>query len=116
MAVKPSSLVVLPLGARAICPHAGQMPTIISEKNVLASGQALVTSVLPISITGCSFTVAPSNPHPCTFVSGVQLSTRVFVNGRPAILAPMKMLCKAADQVPQGTPLLLQVAARVVGT
>ena len=116
MADKPSNPLVLPLGARATCPHGGQMPTIMSEKNVLASGQALVTSDLPVSITGCSFTSPPSTPHPCSFVSGVQLSTRISINGRPVLLAPKPMFCLAADQAPQGTPLFLQLAPKVAGT
>jgi hypothetical protein len=116
MAAVPSAVVVLPPGALAACPHGGQTPTIVSEKNVMASGQPLVTSVLPVAIAGCSFTLPSGNPHPCTFVSGVQLSGRIVVNGRPALLSPNPMLCKAADQAPQGVPLLLKVAAKVVGT
>lgn len=115
MAAAPSALAVLPFGALPSCPHGGQTPTIVAESNVTTAGDRLVTSIIPVAIAGCSFTVA-SSPHPCTFVSGVQLSTRVFINGRPALLTPNPMLCRAADQAPQGTPLLLHPAANVVGT
>jgi hypothetical protein len=116
MPAVPSALVVLPPGALAICPHGGQTPTVIAESNVTASGQPVVTSILPVAIAGCSFTLPSGNPHPCTFIGGVQLSSRVVVNGRPALLAPNPMRCQAADQAPQGVPLLLQAAATVIGT
>ena len=116
MAGTPSSFVVMAPGARAACPHAGQMLTLVPEPRVVTSGKTLVTSVLPVAIAGCSFTIPSGPPHPCTFVSGVQLSRRVFVNGKPALLAPRPMLCQAADQVPQGAPLLMLVSTRVVGS
>ena len=116
MGAVPSPFVVLAPGARAACPHGGQMLTVIAEARVVTSGQILVTSIVPVAIAGCSFTVPPGTPHPCTLVSGAQLSKRVFVNGKPALLAPRPMLCQAVDQVPQGAPLFLQPAARVVGT
>jgi hypothetical protein len=93
------------------------MPTITAAQNVRSSEMALVTSPVPVSISpSCGVTTGGSTPHPCSVVSGVQLSTRISINGRPALLAPKPMLCKAADQVPQGTPLFLKPAARVVGT
>jgi hypothetical protein len=88
----------------------------MSETNVTTSGRPLVTSIFPVTIAGCSFTLPSGNPHPCTFIGGVQLSGRIFVNGRPALLAPNPMLCQAADQAPQGAPLFLQAAAKVIGT
>jgi hypothetical protein len=91
------------------------MPTLIADPKVLISGQAVVTSALPIGILGCSFTTS-SNPHPCTTVNGVQLSSHVVVNGKPLILAPRPMLCQAADQAPQGAPLVLQLSTKVVAT
>lgn len=116
MALVPTALVVLPPGALATCPHGGQTPTIVAETNVTTSGQSLVTSLLPVAIAGCSFTLPAGSPHPCAFVGGVQLATHIFVNGRPALLAPNPMLCQAADQAPQGTPLFLQPAGGVAGT
>ena len=115
MSTNPTGLIVLAPGAKAVCPHGGQMLTLIAEPKVLISGQSIATSMLPIAIAGCSFTTG-TNPHPCTFVSGVQLSTRVLVNGKPVVLAPRPLLCQAADQAPQGTPLILRVTTKVVGT
>jgi hypothetical protein len=111
-----AALVLLPPGTPAACPHGGQTPTIVPETNVMASGQALVTCVLPVAIVGCSFTLPGGSPHPCTFVSGAQPSTRVLVNGRAALLGPGPLLCQAADQVPQGAPLSLQLSTKVVAT
>ncbi len=118
MATNPSPLLVLPPGGVGVCPHAGQMPTLIAGADVHkvhTSGQAVATSTLPLGIVGCSF--APGGAaHPCTFVGGVQLSTRVTINGKPALLAAQPLLCQAADQVPQGVPLVLSTATRVVAT
>ena len=115
MATTPSPLLVLPPGGLGVCPHAGQMPTLMAEPRVLAGGQPVATSAVPIGIVGCAF--APGGAaHPCTFVDGVQPATRVTIYGKPALLVSPPMLCKAADQAPQGTPLVLAPAKGVVGT
>ena len=115
MATNPLPLLVLPPGGLGVCPHGGQMPSLVANAKVLAAGHPIATSPLPLGIVGCSF--APGGAaHPCGFVSGVQASTRITVNGKPALLVAQPMLCKAPDQAPQGAPLVLTAAAKVVGT
>lgn len=115
MAANPLPLLVLPPGGLGVCPHGGQMPSLVADAKVLASGQLLATSPLPLGIVGCGF--APGGvAHPCGFVGGVQASTRITVNGKPALLVSQPLLCKAANQAPQGMPLVVTAATKVVGT
>lgn len=115
MATNPSPLLVLPPGGVGVCPHGGQMPTLIADAKVLASGQPLATSPVPLGIVGCGF--APGGvAHPCGFVGGVQPATRITINGKPALLVSQPLLCKAADQAPQGMPMVVSIATGVVGT
>jgi hypothetical protein len=113
MSGAPAAVVVLPPGALASCPHGGRLATVAPATNVTASGRPLVTSIVPAAIAGCPFTLPSGTPHPCALLSGVRLSGRVLVNGRPALLAPGPVLCLAADQAAQGPPLLLSTAPRV---
>jgi hypothetical protein len=103
------------VGAQAMCPHAGQISTVSSNTRVMVSKQAVATSADQFLIAGCPFVLGPA-PHPCVKVQWIAPALRVKVGGQPAVLATSTALCLAADQAPQGAPLVLVTQVRVKGT
>jgi hypothetical protein len=103
------------VGATAMCPHAGQVTAIASSPRVLLGGQPATTLADQFVIAGCSFNVSGA-PHPCVKVQWLVPAARVRINNQPAILQSSPGLCVAADQAPQGSPLVVATQARVTGT
>lgn len=102
------------VGATAMCPHAGQMTVASSNTKVMVSGQPVATMSDTFTIAGCVF--APGGAaHPCVTTQWLTPATRVQVNGQPVILQTSSGLCKAADQAPQGAPLVVVTQVRVGG-
>ncbi|MGH3390782.1 MAG: hypothetical protein ACRDOO_18095 [Actinomadura sp.] len=74
-------------GAVVNCPHAPgvaaiPMPT---QQQVLVSGAPVAVAADEILVTGCALSVSGSTP-PCTKVAWVNVSGRVLISGRPALL------------------------------
>ena len=55
-------------------------------------------------------------PHPCVRVQWLVPALRVKVNLAPVILQTSVGLCLAADQAPQGPPMVSATQPRVIGT
>lgn len=110
----PSFLVQV--GATAICPHGGQISMIPTNMRVLLGGQpaSTINDIFPIA--GCAFTVPPGKPQPCVLVRWLVPSTRILIQGRPAILQNSIGLCQSAEQIPQGPPTVIAPQLRVAGT
>ena len=103
------------VGVVAMCPHAGQVTAISSNTRVLVSGQPVATAADNYLIAGCAFNVS-SAPHPCVTVRWLAPAARVKVNGQPAILQTSPGMTLAADQAPQGSPVVVSGQVRVRGT
>ena len=103
------------VGVVAMCPHAGQISAIASSPRVRAAGQPVVTSADTYPIAGCVFNISGS-PHPCMTVRWLTPATRVRVGGQPVILQTSAGLTLAADQAPQGSPIVVTGQFRVRGT
>jgi hypothetical protein len=102
------------VGVTALCPHAGQVTAITSNTRVLLGGQPATTQADTYTIAGCVFNVS-SSPHPCVKVQWLAPATRVKINGQPAILQTSPGLSLAADQAPQGSPIVVAGQLRVSG-
>lgn len=103
------------VGVVAMCPHAGQVTAIAGSPRVLVSGQPVTTLSDTYLIAGCAFNVA-SAPHPCVTVRWLAPAARVTVGGQPAILQTSPGMTLAADQAPQGSPIVVTGQVRVKGT
>lgn len=103
------------VAASAICPHGGQVSTITTNGRVLASGQPVATLGDQFLVAGCAFNVS-GVLHPCVKVQWLAPAARVLVGGQPAILQTSSGLCQAADQAPQGAPLVIATQARATGS
>jgi hypothetical protein len=102
------------VGVTASCAHAGQVSAIPSSARVRLGGQTAVTTADTFPIAGCSFNVS-SSPHPCVTVQWLTPATRVRVGGQFVILQTSAGLTVAADQAPQGSPIVTAGQARVRG-
>jgi hypothetical protein len=102
-------------GAFGACPHGGQMSVLSQNANVLVNAMPVASIADLAPIAGCSFLLANA-PHPCTRVQWVVPATRVLVNRQPALLQTSSGVCLAADQTPQGAPIVTAVQPRVLGT
>jgi hypothetical protein len=66
-------------------------------------------------IAGCVFNVLGA-PHPCVRVQWLVPAVRVTASLMPLILQTSVGLCLAADQAPQGPPVVSSTQPRVLGT
>lgn len=105
---------LLHANATVMCPHGGQVAILPSQTRVLVGGQPVWTVADFSTITGCPFVVA-NVPHPCVTVRWVTPSTRQRVNGSAVITQASTGLCLAADQAPQGSPVITVIQQRVAG-
>lgn len=107
---------IVHVGATIICPHAGQTNVITTNARVMVSGQPVATLADQFIIAGCAFTVPTGKPQPCVQIQWLTPAARVFVNGQPVILQSSTGLCKSAEQIPQGAPIVVMTQPRVIGT
>lgn len=100
----------------AVCPHGGQVQTIPTNARVLVNGEPVAVGADQYMIAGCPFMLPPATPHPCMRVQWLVPAARVTVMGVPAMLQVSTGLCQAADQAPQGAPIVAVNQPRVIGT
>jgi hypothetical protein len=103
------------VGAVAQCPHGGPITFVPSAPRVLVSGMPVATMPDATAVAGCAFNVSGS-PHPCVRVQWTMPAVRVKSNTVPLVLQTSVGLCLAADQAPQGPPIISTTQPRVLGT
>jgi hypothetical protein len=97
-----------------MCPHGGQVQTIPTSPRVLVQGQPVAVATDQFLIVGCPFTLGPVY-HPCVRVTWLVPAARVTVMGVPVILQTSVGITQAADQAPQGAPIVSVNQPRVIG-
>jgi uncharacterized Zn-binding protein involved in type VI secretion len=107
------------VGATTQCTHQAPASIAPAQTRVLVSGQPVATTANLITVAGCPFTIPGPKPQPCLTVRWTMTSTRVLVNGMPALLQPSPgtgpALCLSPEQIPQGPPIVSSVQMRVAG-
>jgi len=104
---------LLHVGMTATCPHAmGQLTVIGTNTRVLVGGMPVATAADTGVIAGCGFNVS-GKPQVCAKTQWLAPSTRVLVNGSPALTLPGPHLCLSADQIPAGPPVIASCQVRV---
>jgi hypothetical protein len=103
------------VGATAKCPHGGCVTFVPSAPRVFVSGAPVATMADSDVVAGCAFNVSGS-PHPCMRVQWTVPALRVSSNLSPVILRTSAGLCLAADQAPQGAPIIGNTQPRAFGT
>lgn len=104
---------LLHVGALITCPHLGAVTSPPTNTRVFLSGSLALTATDIVTVAGCPFTVPPSKPQPCLTVKLVP-STKVLINGQPAVILSPAMMCLSAEQIPQGPPNSSTTQTRVV--
>ena len=104
---------ILTTASTVMCPHAGQaqLVTTNTEAKVDGAPMLLQTDVHPV--VGCTFT--PVAYSPCVSIRWVTGATQTQIRGVPVLLQNSVGLCLNAAQVPQGTPLVVQVQTKARG-
>ena len=103
------------VGAAIICMHGGQVTVVPGSPRVLLSGMPAATMADQYPVAGCTFSL-PIGPHPCVLVRWLVPATRVLVDGAPMITQGSVGLGVAADQAPQGPPVIASTQPRVIAT
>lgn len=103
------------VGAVAQCPHGGPVTFAPSAPRVRVCGMPVATALDPTAVAGCAFNVSGA-PHPCVRVVWTVPAARVKSNLVPILLQTSVGLAVAADQAPQGPPLISATQPRVLGT
>jgi hypothetical protein len=101
------------VGAGVTCTHGGTVSIAPGSPRVSAAGQPVATTADNFLVAGCAFAIG-SALHPCTKIQWLLPATRVTVNGSPVITQGSSGLGIAADQAPQGPPLIAATQPRVV--
>lgn len=108
---------LLTVGSTVQCTHAAPATAQTSNTRVIVGGTPAVTSADMHTVAGCPFQVPGPKPQPCVTITWFP-ATRVFVNGQPAVVqvtGPGQGMCKSAEQIPQGPPVIGAVQPRVMG-
>ena len=102
------------VGAAVQCPHGGVVTEIPVTPRVWLSGLPVATLADQYPIAGCAFTLPP--PHPCVRAQWLAPAIRVKASLKPVVLQTSVGACVAADQAPQGPPIVTSTQPRVIGT
>jgi len=101
------------VGAAITCMHGGPVTVAPGSPRVLLSGMPAATMADQYVVAGCAFSLSGA-PHPCVQVRWLVPATRVLVNGAPVITQGSVGLGVAADQAPQGPPVVASTQPRVI--
>lgn len=106
-------------GAVIQCPHGAPAQLTPTQPRVLVEGKPVALMSDLILATGCPFMAGPK-PQPCGLARWLMPTTRVMINGSPAMVLPSPGagpgLFQSVDQIPAGPPLVTVVQARVIAT
>lgn len=105
---------LLQFGFVAQCPHGGSVQATSPSARVRLNQQPAVTLNDQSVVAGCGFVVG-FKPQPCASVTWLVAAQRVRIEGQPALLQTSGGLCRSADQIPQGPPLISSSQTRVRG-
>jgi hypothetical protein len=108
---------LLTVASAVQCTHAATASVRTGNTRVSAGPDAVITAEDLHTVAGCPFTLPNGKPQPCASITWAP-ATRVFVNGKPAVVQQTgsgQGMCRSAEQIPQGPPQIVSVQARVKG-
>ncbi|MER5597117.1 hypothetical protein [Streptomyces sp. NPDC002265] len=81
---------ILHAGASMMCAHPPGRVDVSApaQQRVFVDGRPVVTTADTLVVTGCGFPAMSLGAPPCTSIQWSLTSTRVLVNGLPALLQP----------------------------
>lgn len=106
---------LLTRSATMACPHGGTIMATVSDASRASARDAVLTVSDTFLVSGCAF--APGGvPHPCVSVLWVMPAMRVTAARSPVLTIDSQGLCTAADQAPQGPPMLSSAQTQATAT
>ncbi|WP_260583505.1 hypothetical protein [Sphingopyxis sp. PET50] len=98
----------------AQCSHG--IPAILapSATKVLVMGAPVLVLGDKGTVPGCPFQLPPPTPSPCTTLMFLGASSKVMVEGKPALKMNPSDMGHAATQAPQGPVIWSSVQAKVL--
>ncbi|MEU4039652.1 hypothetical protein [Streptomyces collinus] len=112
---------MLHYGATIMCAHPPGQVTIPAptQQRVLVSASPVATVADTFLVAGCSFPAMSLGAPPCTGVTWLQTSSRVFVQGMPVLLqptpAPSLAPALGVGTPPPNPPIVLAMQFKVSG-
>jgi len=103
------------VAATIMCPHGIPVQTMPASPRVLAGGAPVITFADTNLVSGCPFMAGPV-AMPCVRVQWLMGTTRVLVNGQPAVILGGTGLAIAAQGSPNGPAQVVQTQPRVIAT
>lgn len=100
--------------AVALCPHAGQVTSLVVNQRVRVSGQTVLTLQDTSAVLVCALSTSGST-HFCTQVKWSNPATRIKASGAPIILHDSQAECRAADQTILGNAIIVSTQLRARG-
>lgn len=98
----------------AQCPHAIPATLISSATKVLVVGAPPMVMGDKGLVAGCPFQLPPPTPSPCVTLQLLGASSKVMVEGKPALKMNPGDLGIAATQAPQGPVVWASVQTKVL--
>ena len=95
----------------ALCPHGGQLQATSQARVIVGGAPVLIVGNAGL-IVGCPC-LAGDRPAPCSSVRWVGHSTRILIEGQPAVLQASAGICVNATQVPKGPVIVVSSQTRV---
>lgn len=100
---------VLHMGMVGTCFHGGVLTVVYADPKVRVSGLPVLTRQDPVVVGGCPL------PKPCVKVTWMAASTKIFVKGRPLVLASSPGTGVSADETAQGPAVIMASQVKVQG-
>jgi uncharacterized Zn-binding protein involved in type VI secretion len=106
---------ILQQGCTIMCPHGAAASVVNTNTRVKVGGGFALLATDIYSVSGCPFQVG-TKPQPCLTIEWVSEAQKVTVAGKPVLLQTSQGLCKSAEQLVQGTAIIVGVQTSVMGS
>lgn len=100
------------------CTHSARVNIVTSNTRVKVGGNYAVTISDTYTVTACPFQIpvgVGTKPQPCVKLQWFSPAKRVRVNGQAVLIktSAATAICQSAEQIPQGSPVVVQTQMRV---
>ena len=106
----------LDLAASLSCPHGGSVVLSASNTQSGAGGVPMLMVTDTLTIAGCPFTLPGPKPSPCVVVRWIVADTRVSYGGIPGLSQSAVGVCYSAENIPQGSVIVISTQPRATST
>lgn len=106
---------LLTITSTIMCPHGGQVILSTANSRVFAEGAPVLLESDIHSVAGCPFTLPGPKPSPCIRVEWALGTSKVSINGTPALTQSSIGTCYSPENAPQGVALIINTQTKGSG-